>query len=872
MNKKLIVLILVVQIVFFGLFVTSCTKSDNAETTKSENAETVVDGNNITKEEKPEEVVISYDGIYVDQFSDETINQLINGVNSTIQGVVDGFNTVDEITDIDSFINSYREKSNENDFTQELISLMLESLIKYAKGIKNAYYVSKIVPEEIKTDKIVIPSTWKDGNKIIVIGSNVLGKNNKITDIVIQEGITHILDEAFKGCTALSSLTVPESVYSIGNNVFEGCNNLAHINLFLRNILASQNDTFNGSSIKTIDFNGTIEQWNSMVTDRNIFLDDNVILNCSNRKVNEGDFAGLYVERVLNLYTLKHVNGSEIAFYAYVPRYWKNGGKIGIISSEAFKDCDEIFSVTIEDGIGMIMESAFEGCSSLVNISIPESVSVIGKNAFRGCSSLSSINIPKSAFFINGDIFGDCDNLEDIYYQGTYSQLMSMPDKIWIDTDSGADIHCTDRIIRGEKPSSTGVYVEKIPYSKNYRVSNVDAGRLTSTKVVIPAEHNDGYITEIGKEAFEYCNGLTRIKLPNTITKIGDMAFYKCSGLTSIMIPDSVTEIGEYAFEDCSGLTSITIPDSVTVIGNGAFKECSGLTSITIPNSVTEIGEDAFYGCSGLTSITIPGSIKNIRECFSDDGYNETLREVVLQDGITSIGYKAFANYSGLTSITIPDSVTEIGEYAFAGCSGLTSITIPDSVTEIGKYAFRGCSGLTSITIPDSVTVIGNGAFKECSGLTSITIPNSVTEIGEDAFWGCSGLTSITIPDSVTVIGGGAFYECSGLTSITIPDSVTVIGNGAFKECSGLTSITIPDSVTEIGYRAFTNCSGLTSITIPNSVTEIGLWAFEDCSGLTEIHYTGTREQWRNVSKVDGWAGNCPLSVVHCTDGDIKIE
>ena len=849
MNKKLIVLILVVQIVFFGLFVTSCTKSDNAETTKSENAETVVDGNNITKEEKPEEVVISYDGIYVDQFSDETINQLINGVNSTIQGVVDGFNTVDEITDIDSFINSYREKSNENDFTQELISLMLESLIKYAKGIKNAYYVSKIVPEEIKTDKIVIPSTWKDGNKIIVIGSNVLGKNNKITDIVIQEGITHILDEAFKGCTALSSLTVPESVYSIGNNVFEGCNNLAHINLFLRNILASQNDTFNGSSIKTIDFNGTIEQWNSMVTDRNIFLDDNVILNCSNRKVNEGDFAGLYVERVLNLYTLKHVNGSEIAFYAYVPRYWKNGGKIGIISSEAFKDCDEIFSVTIEDGIGMIMESAFEGCSSLVNISIPESVSVIGKNAFRGCSSLSSINIPKSEFFINGDIFGDCDNLEDIYYQGTYSQLMSMPDKIWIDTDSGADIHCTDRIIRGEKPSSTGVYVEKIPYSKNYRVSNVDAGRLTSTKVVIPAEHNDGYITEIGKEAFEYCNGLTRIKLPNTITKIGDMAFYKCSGLTSIMIPDSVTEIGEYAFEDCSGLTSITIPDSVTVIGNGAFwgcsgltsitipdsvteigkyafRGCSGLTSITIPNSVTEIGEDAFYGCSGLTSITIPGSIKNIRECFSDDGYNETLREVVLQDGITSIGYKAFANYSGLTSITIPDSVTEIGEYAFWGCSGLTSITIPDSVTEIGEYAF----------------------------------------------WGCSGLTSITIPDSVTVIGGGAFYECSGLTSITIPDSVTVIGNGAFKECSGLTSITIPDSVTEIGYRAFTNCSGLTSITIPNSVTEIGLWAFEDCSGLTEIHYTGTREQWRNVSKVDGWAGNCPLSVVHCTDGDIKIE
>lgn len=231
MKKKLIVLILVVQIVFFGLFVTSCTKSENAETIKSE---TVVDGNNITKEEKPKEVVISYDGIYVDKFSDEAINHLINDVNSTIQGVVDGFNTVDEITDIDSFINSYREKSNENDFTQELSSLILESLIKYIKEIKNAYYVSKVVPEEIKTDKIVIPNTWQDGNKIVSIGPNVLGKNNKITDIVIQEGIMHIMDEAFKGCSGLVNISIPESVSVIGKNAFRGGVAVCPVSIYLK--------------------------------------------------------------------------------------------------------------------------------------------------------------------------------------------------------------------------------------------------------------------------------------------------------------------------------------------------------------------------------------------------------------------------------------------------------------------------------------------------------------------------------------------------------------------------------------------------------------------------------------------------------------
>lgn len=105
------------------------------------------------------------------------------------------------------------------------------------------------------------------------------------------------------------------------------------------------------------------------------------------------------------------------------------------------------------------------------------------------------------------------------------------------------------------------------------------------------------------------------------------------------------------------------------------------------------------------------------------------------------------------------------------------------------------------------------------------------------------------LQDGITSIGYDAFYKCSGLTSITIPDSVTVIGGEAFYGCSGLTSITIPDSVTEIGYEAFFGCSG-----------------------LTEIHYTGTREQWRNVSKDSYWADDFPLSVVHCTDGDIQYN
>ncbi|WP_034097314.1 leucine-rich repeat domain-containing protein [Flavobacterium psychrophilum] len=133
------------------------------------------------------------------------------------------------------------------------------------------------------------------------------------------------------------------------------------------------------------------------------------------------------------------------------------------------------------------------------------------------------------------------------------------------------------------------------------------------------------------------------------VTAIGESAFEHCNNLTSVTIPNSVTTIGEASFFCCTGLISVTIPNSVTTIENSAFDRCKGLTSITIPNSVTSIGEDTFAGCSGLTSVTIPNSV-------------------------TAIGNSAFYDCSGLTSVTIPNSVTAIGNYAFVNCSSLTTV------------------------------------------------------------------------------------------------------------------------------------------------------------------------------------------------------
>ena len=138
-------------------------------------------------------------------------------------------------------------------------------------------------------------------------------------------------------------------------------------------------------------------------------------------------------------------------------------------------------------------------------------------------------------------------------------------------------------------------------------VTITDCDTDATGELVIPDTIEGNPATSIGDSAFEGCDRLKSITIPDSVTSIGEGAFFNCSSLTSITIPDSVTSSGAYAFFGCSSLTSIAIPDSVTSIGVRAFAVCRNLTSITIPDSVTSIETYAFFGCSSLTAVTFLG-------------------------------------------------------------------------------------------------------------------------------------------------------------------------------------------------------------------------------------------------------------------------
>ena len=380
-----------------------------------------------------------------------------------------------------------------------------------------------------------------------------------------------------------------------------------------------------------------------------------------------------------------------------------NGLPVVSVEASAFLDKTSITSVVLPDGITSIGENAFNGCESLTSVTFGKNsqLSSIGPGAFNYCYSLESITIPESVTSIGSEAFNYCCGLRSVTF-GENSQLTSIGDyaflgcysiesitipasvtsigewafvecyrlvEVWNlsklnitagSEDNGYVGYYAKRV--ETEPSESYVYTDENGYVIYYdgKVKALINYTGNETKLTIPDD-----ITELNCFALSDCYNITSVTFGENsqLTSIGDGAFNWCESLESITIPDSVTSIGDWAFCCCAKLTSITIPDGVKSIGNYAFEECTALESITIPGSVLSIGYSAFEGCTALKSITIPGRV-------------------------LSIGYSAFEGCTALKSITIPGSVLSIGDNAFKECTALESAIIADGVTSIGDNAF----------------------------------------------------------------------------------------------------------------------------------------------------------------------------------------
>jgi hypothetical protein len=247
------------------------------------------------------------------------------------------------------------------------------------------------------------------------------------------------------------------------------------------------------------------------------------------------------------------------------------GVKVTGIGMNLFRNCKDVTSVTIPEGVTSIGSRAFDFCVGLKSVTIPSSVKTIGEWAFSACFRLQPVTLPESLEYIGKCAFINCRSLKAVNIPAKLAEMRG-----------GAFAYCTGlKQFNVDAKNETFTAIDGVLYSK-------DLSTLVSG-----------------------LNGSTIAGMPSSVTKIGVSAFQGRDRLETLALPEGVTIIDRAAFHDCGRLGSATIPASVAKIGGRAFSNCGRLAEVTMLGERPKAADDIFRKCGKLKSIHVPANAKS---------------------------------------------------------------------------------------------------------------------------------------------------------------------------------------------------------------------------------------------------------------------
>ena len=420
------------------------------------------------------------------------------------------------------------------------------------------------------------------------IGEKAFAGCSNLTSITIPNSVKSIGDTAFAGCNGLTEFNIPNSVTSIGNNAFGGCSGLTSITI--PNSVTSIGDYvfFGCSSLTEFTIPNSVTSIGSYAFSNCTGLTEFTIPN-SVKSIGERIFSGC--SGLTSVKLSSGVTSIENIFYDCISLTSVNiPSSVTSIGENAFYNCISLTSVKIPSSVTSIGKDAFFNCSSLTSVNIPSSVTSIGDGAFSFCSGLTSVNIPSGVTSIGEDAFYNCSSLTSVNIPSSVTSIKGY-----------AFYGCTDLT-----SVTCRVELEQMMWSNFIFALNT----LPSATLYVPASAIDDYKSSIPWKFFgtilpitgttEY-NGLAYNINPDgtSATLTGCTSVNSVAG--KVDIPSKVTfdattyyvnNIGANAFDGCQDLASITIPNSVTSIGDKTFANCPNLKEVLclaeqVPNTST---------------------------------------------------------------------------------------------------------------------------------------------------------------------------------------------------------------------------------------------------------------------------------------------
>lgn len=394
----------------------------------------------------------------------------------------------------------------------------------------------------------------------------------------------------------------------------------------------------------------------------------------------------------------------------------------------------------------------------------------------------------------------------------------------------------------------------------------------------------------IADGAFENCENLATIELPDTVEYVGADAFLGTSLMNNkenwsnnaliighvliavdkeyngvFSVPDGIRTIADCAFEHAK-VTEVTTPDTLKFIGFNAFWDCQELISVSLGSSVETLGRGPFRMCNKLQVISVHEDNENFAV---SDGvlYNHQLSSVVRCPQMTQ------------GKVVLPHTIKKINAYAFEWCTEIESIEIPEGCVFIGNSAFSRCENLSDVILPETLEYIDTSAFSYCNSIESISIPDNVYYLGKYAFNCCLNLKEVEIGDGIDELKYCLFESCEKLNKVTLGDNIRVIDDTAFlftryvsnvsnyqngllvssdryliKVAHDVTNCYIPNGIAIIADGAFEYPSEegwLSEVHVPSSIERMNWGAFHEVPETTPIYFDGSIERFINITNFD---------------------
>ena len=231
--------------------------------------------------------------------------------------------------------------------------------------------------------------------------------------------VTAIGDDAFRGCSALKKVTIPQSVTSIGDSAFAGCHNLDSVTI------KDAATSIGSRAFTECPLTTTLSLGKKITT-----IGDDAFYDCrgltsvtipqSVTSIGKEAFYQCIHLKTLsfgeNIKTNIETIGDDAFYYCIELKSVTIPQSVTSIGNDAFGQCHDLQSLTIKDAATSIGHRAFLGCTSLETISLGENIKTIGYHAFNSCTSinLTNVTIPENVTTIRPGTFDYCTHLEYI--------------------------------------------------------------------------------------------------------------------------------------------------------------------------------------------------------------------------------------------------------------------------------------------------------------------------------------------------------------------------------------------------------------------------------------------------------------------------